>query len=218
MLAGLFLEIIMMVMGIGGMQMFISEEALQANSMAIYLALRGEEYGIAKDALYEYDKRLDYNGKHALPIGGTLNGLLRDPFEQFDHASREARKVYSALIAAGLKPKPEELFWKIRIVSQPSDAKIYIYDWEKLKWVDTDKATPETFKGGMLTKQIYLISRYDARKKKYRQKVLEIKPALMRKVDAIVNLYIDPYMSDEEGPQMPFEEYAKIGAYQKISM
>lgn len=207
-----------MVMGLGGMTMFISEEALQANSMAIYLALRGKEYETAGKAMQNYQHLLERNQKSFLLVGRGLNPMLGDAFVEFDKASREARNVYETLIAEGLKVKPEELFWKIRIVSQPSEARIYYYDWEKMEWIDTKKATPETFKGGMLEKQIYLISRYDARKKKYRQKVLDVRPAVRGKVDAIVNLYVNPYMSDEEGPVMPFERYAEIGAYQIIEM
>jgi len=199
MFAAIVIQLIIAVLGLGGLIQFIGEEAVQASGMGLYMALRDENWLLASKALKDYSAVNKFNVDWLLPSGGVINPILYSPFLLFSAAALESEKTYNELILDHLQKEKLPTKGYIRIVSQPTDAKIFVWE-EEGRWVDTTKLTPETFEYEIPKLHYYALSRYDARKKLYRQALIRAAPIPDIRKELSVNLYTTFLMNTEEIP------------------
>ena len=207
------IEAALTIFGIGGMGMFIQEEALQTAGMGMYLSLRAKDYDTANKMLAIYIKRIDIMRDFSLPLYGTMNYIMKPAFEEFLAASKGMKDVYVKLIKDGLTEAGLPLTSTIRLDSRPSGARMYKYTGETPEWEDTKLATPETFKyEGYQSLWVALI-RYDPREKHYRHKHIMLRAVAGEKIEHTANLYENIITTTSATP-LPREDYILAGAYE----
>jgi len=207
MIAALIMEIVTFVLGIGAMNMFIGEESLQTAGMGMYISLRAEDYEAASKMLTQFMKIRVMYDDFLVGYFQYFNLAMAPAFLEFGNASRAMEDVYAKRIVEGFTKQNLPLQSKIRISSQPSGAKIYLYTPQGT-WEDTGKTTPETItREGPQTQRI-LLSRYDSRKKYHRQKIVLLSATAGAKIEYAANLYVNPYKSTTGAT-----EYAPVYAH-----
>jgi len=118
---------------------FIHEEAMQTRQMGIYLLIRNEMWEEALIQLNSLQEQLNM----ALSVHNVMGEAVPRPYGSFEAYFRSVQDqidTYRAIIHIKMEELPAITTGRLRILSSPSDAAIF------LDGRDTGLMTPETFK------------------------------------------------------------------------